>query len=221
MDDTFLTITFYLMHLYTVIQLYLYSIWIYCFKNSIIVELCRSLIFKFNSLIYTYKIEPNYPFICICGDKNETYMNLEPISQTEIASTLNTIASGLNKIHDLIILRNNDQMYSRIFKDTVNDYDISFVKTRKYLLSVEYTHPDMSNRIVIEIDPGLYLIGNEILSSRFVLRCLEYQNEKYVFDDRYILHIMDSKIKLFTITSSEYILIGNIEYEKKSIKILS
>ena len=72
----------------------------------------------------------------------------------------------------------------------------------------------MPERIVIEMDPAVYLVGNEILSSRFVLRCLQYQSENYVFDDRYVLDIMDSKIKMLTLNAGEYILIGNTEYEK-------
>jgi hypothetical protein len=77
----------------------------------------------------------------------------------------------------------------------------------------------MEERIPIELDPAIYLIGNEILSSRFVLRCLEYQSEKYVFDDRYVVKIMDSKIRMLTLVAGEYIVIGNTEYAKKSIKI--
>jgi hypothetical protein len=33
------------------------------------------------------------------------------------------------------------------------------------------------------------------------------------------LNIMDSKIRMFTLTAGEYILIGNTEYEKKGLKI--
>ena len=73
----------------------------------------------------------------------------------------------------------------------------------------------MPERLVVEMDPAVYLVGNEILSSRFILRYLQYQSENYVFDDRYVLDIMDSKIRMLTLTAGEYILIGNTEYEKR------
>lgn len=208
----------YFMYFFTVIQLNLYTFWMYCFDNSIIVHLIRNLIHKVRVRVCNHKIEPNYPYMCVYSNQNELYI---PIDQVDSKSTFNFVANGVNNTGNeyLLIMRCDDGIISRIFSDNKEDYEVGFVKSRKYLLSIEYTHPDMKERIVIELDPAIYLVGNEILSSCFVLRHLQHQSENYIFDDRYVLDIMDSKIKMLTLKASEYILIGNTEYEKKGLKI--
>ena len=37
MNEMFLTVGLYLMHVYTLIQINLYAMWIYCFENSILI----------------------------------------------------------------------------------------------------------------------------------------------------------------------------------------
>lgn len=209
MNEMFITIGFYSMYAYTYIQR---NIWVYCLKDSILMYWIRILIYQFRSHICSYNIEPIYPYMCICYNETEKYI---PLESNLLPSTFLATDSDSEQ-ERLLIMRNCDHIISRIFR---NNVDISLVKSRKHFLSVEYTHPDMSNRIFIELDPKLYLIGNEILSSRFVLRYLQYQPEYYVFDDKYVLNIMDSRIRMFTLSSSEYIVIDNTEYEKKSIKI--
>jgi hypothetical protein len=154
--------------------------------------------------------------MCISGEK-ELYIPIDPVFLPHLEGTFNVLAGGIPKdigSEHLLLMRDVDKIVSRIFRPDKSDYGVEFVKSRKHFLSVEYTHPDMTERIVIDLDPAVYF-----LSSRFVLRCLQYQSEEYVFDDRYVLDIMDSKIRMFTLTAGEYILIGNTEYEKKGLKI--
>jgi hypothetical protein len=154
--------------------------------------------------------------MCICSGEKELYIPIEPVFLQHLTGKFNILAGGVGNTESecILLMRDGDKIVSRIFRPDKNDYDVEFVKSRKHFLSIEYTHPDMPERIVIEMDPAVYLVGNEILSSRFVLRCLQYQSENYVFDDRYVLDIMDSKIKMLTLNAGEYILIGNTEYEK-------
>ena len=70
----------------------------------------------------------------------------------------------------------------------------------------------MESTIVIELDPSLYLVGNEILSAGFIERYLEYQDLAFVFDTEYVLDIMDSKIKMLTLTSDQYVVLDKTEY---------
>ena len=157
--------------------------------------------------------------MCICSGDKELYI---PIDQPHLSGTFNVLANGIpyaEGVERLLLMRIGEKMVSRIFRVNTEDYNADFVKSRKHFLSIEYTHPDMEERLVIDLDPAVYLVGNEILSSRFVLRCLQYQSDEYMFDDRYVLDIMDSKIRMLTLTAGEYILIGNTEYEKKGIKI--
>lgn len=112
----------------------------------------------------------------------------------------------------LVLLKSPHFWLSRICSDNVKDYDISITTTPKYFLSVEYSHPCMEHKINIEIDPLLYLDQNELFSSIFVLRCLEYQPLPYVFDSEYKLHIMDNEIKIFELESNEYIKLNKSSY---------
>ena len=112
----------------------------------------------------------------------------------------------------LVLLKSPDFWLSRICNDKFNDYDISLITTPKYFLSIEYSHPCMENKINIEIDPLFYLYQNELFSSIFVLRCLEYQPLPYVFDSEYKLHIMDNEIKMFDLSSNEYIKLNKSGY---------
>ena len=222
MNETIITIGLYVMHIYTVIQINLYAFWMYCFENSIVVHWIRNLIYDIHSRISSYKIEPNYHYMCICSGDNELYIPIDPAFQSHLSGTFNVLANGVpyaEGVERLLLMRIGEKMISRIFRVNKESYDVDFVKSRKCFLSIEYTHPDMKERLVIELDPAVYLVGNEILSSRFILRCLQYQSDEYVFDDRYILDIMDSKIRMLTLTAGEYILIGNTEYEKKGLKI--
>lgn len=112
----------------------------------------------------------------------------------------------------LVLLKSPDFWLSRICNNNINDYDISLITTPKYFLSIEYSHPCMEHKINIEIDPLLYLVQNELFSSIFVLRCLEYQPLPYVFDSDYKLHIMDNEIKMFDLTSNDYIKLNKSGY---------
>lgn len=216
MNETFLTVGLYLMHIYTLIQINMYRFWIYCFENSIFIYWIRNLSFQVRTQLCSYRIEPHYSYMCICSEEKELYIPIEPIFLQHLTGTFNILAGGVGTTESecLLLMRDGDKIVSRIFRPDKNDYNVEFAKSRKHFLSIEYTHPDMPERIVIEMDPAVYLVGNEILSSRFVLRCLQYQSDDYVFDDRYVLDIMDSKIKMLTLNAGEYILIGNTEYEK-------
>lgn len=218
MNETIITIGLYLMHIYTVIQINLYAFWMQCFENSIVVHWIRNLVYAIRLRICNYKIEPNYPYMCICSGDKELYLPIDPVFQAHLSGTFNVLANGIpyaEGVERLLLMRIGEKMISRIFRVNNEDYNVDFVKSRKHFLSIEYTHPDMKERIVIDLDPAVYLVGNEILSSLFILRCLQYQSDEYVFDDRYVLDIMDSKIRMLTLKAGEYILIGNTEYEKR------
>lgn len=222
MNETVIVIGLYLMHVYTIIQINLYRFWMYCLENSLIVYWIRCLIHEVKTIISKCKIEPTYSYMCIWTIQKELYIPIDSVFLPHLPGTFNILANGVSRVDGsecILLMRDVDKIVSRIFTRHKKDYGVEFVKSRKHFLSIEYTHPDMAERIHIELDPAIYLVGNEILSSSFVLRCLQYQSAKYVFDDRYILSIMDSKIKMETLTAREYILIGKTEYEKKGIKI--
>jgi len=80
-------------------------------------------------------------------------------------------------------------------------------------LNIEYCHPENQSSITIQLDRNDYLVGNEILSSSFVKRQLEYMNSSKNFDMSYVLKIMDNNLNNFELKSHEYIVLDKMEYK--------
>ena len=80
-------------------------------------------------------------------------------------------------------------------------------------LSIEYFHPENAKSITIDMDRNGYLIGNEILSSTFIKRALEYMNDRKSFDMTYSLKIMDNNLDTFVLKSDEYIVLERDSYK--------
>ena len=73
----------------------------------------------------------------------------------------------------------------------------------------------MINTLELELDEGFYTIGNELLTSAFILRQLDLLNVSYVFDDDYEIRFVDHDINEQCLKSDEH-----IEIEAKSYKII-
>jgi len=80
-------------------------------------------------------------------------------------------------------------------------------------LNIEYCHPEIKSSITIPLERNAYLVGNEILSSAFVKRQLEYMNSSKNFDMTYVLKIMDNDLNNFELKSDEYIILDKMEYK--------
>jgi hypothetical protein len=76
----------------------------------------------------------------------------------------------------------------------------------------EYTHPKMSKAISIDIPKGYYLAGNELFSPAFIQRFLELQKEYYIFDDEYVISILDSEVEEHKITFDQYVKLDEKSY---------
>jgi hypothetical protein len=132
-------------------------------------------------------------------------------------NTAKTILIKEKKVYDCLISMRVDDKYIYKVCDTESEAfetlpcELSNVK----FLSIGYTHPELKNQIVIEIDKNAYLVGNELLSCTFVKRALEYSSNVKNFDTDYVLTIMDNDLNIFELKSNEYIII-----EKDTYKII-
>ena len=124
----------------------------------------------------------------------------------------NILIYGKTKDGNSAVIMKIDGLY--IVRNVLTDYS-ELVTTRSNVrfLTVEYTHPEMSASIYLELPRNYFVVGNELFSSAFVLRCLEYQSERYIFDEKYILNIVDNDIKPFSLKSDQYVVIGMDVYE--------
>jgi hypothetical protein len=82
-------------------------------------------------------------------------------------------------------------------------------------LSVEYTHPDMAEPIQLTLEKEWCIAGNEILGDIHILRLLEYEyiKSEYIFDDRYVVNVIDSNICVFNICRGQFIRMEYDDYQ--------
>jgi len=117
----------------------------------------------------------------------------------------------------LILMKTKHIYFSRVVTNNSYIYkELTVCKTPKFFMCVEYTHPEMKNKILIPIEKEYYFVGNELLSSVFVLKFLEYQPEPYVFDKNYIIEIMDNNMNTFRLKNNQY-----VSLEKDGYKVMS
>lgn len=76
-------------------------------------------------------------------------------------------------------------------------------------LSIEYTHPEMTKPIVIDLQKGYWIVGNHILSNVFIKRWLEHQSLAYKFDRRYSIKILDGDVNVKTMSWGQEIILND------------
>lgn len=89
----------------------------------------------------------------------------------------------------------------------------NLVPCNKMFLSISYKHPKMKESIHMNIAKSHLVVGNEILSAAFIYRYLEHQSEHFVFDEDYTVEIMDSEINMFSIKSTQHLLLSKDKYK--------
>jgi len=163
------------------------------------------------------RIEPLSSDWISCSVLNESIMSSKNITETYdylndtnlsvsdefyyTCSSLKTIIISDSKMkHGLVTMKLTNRYYTRFYNSaseypiasTVNEFDPF---TNKFL-SIEYTHPEMSQGIVMNLEKGYWLVGNHILSNVFIKRWLEYQSTSYIFDKEYCVKILDGDVSV-------------------------
>jgi hypothetical protein len=116
-----------------------------------------------------------------------------------------------NYVGGMVMLRNKDQYLCRQTKSSVLLTEVPPLSSVRFL-SIEYRHPNMQTGIYFDLPTGMYTVDNEILSSLFVKRCLEYQSAPYIFDMNYTLHLIDQDIAELELFSGQFIRIHDDTY---------
>ena len=199
---------FFILHVITYFRQQWAKFYEYCLKNSAIVYFLQIVIYNISKCIYSYKIAPPYNYWSLCYLENMSGIT-ELIYTTEIPTT-DHLSILLNiKPNALFFCQ-----YNALIHCFVNPpKSLSVEKTPRQFLSILYSHPKMKNTIHIDLDTGIFLVGNEILSAAFVERYLSYQSQPYIFDANYKLEIMNKKLQMFDLTCSQYIVLTKNGYE--------
>ena len=165
------------------------------------------------------------------GDTNiylENYQHIKPHNTSEVSKTdyynncvsyfgdmATSIANCDNTvIETMVTMKLDESTFNKSFntKNETETQIYSNVRSKVSFLTIEYTHPQMKDRLVIELDKNVYFANNIVLSSLFIKRYLEYQVENYVFDENYTINLMDNNINMVTLTQLDSILLGENSY---------
>ena len=218
MNPTLFAIGLLCIRYYTILEMKLRIWWHYITTNSPFVRSIlyqvQYILYRIRQLLYANKIEPPYAYWSLSHYDTQLKELVLPLVQADINAEFSHMISLVGKtsgrnLDCLYYAANDTTILSRIHYD---DFSPSSSKIRNPFVTVEYTHPEMNEPIVIDLDNRWFVVGNEILSKVFVARYLAYQSKPYVFDDRYILHIMDTKIQMKTVKSNEFVLIDDKSY---------
>jgi hypothetical protein len=170
--------------------------------------------FDVSTMSYTYN--ENYEPIRDVGDKDATQSVSPPLEQFNIwfHAAQNLMKSSKNIDECLLTMKQGDKyIYKICNRCNKAGNELSDELSKVKFLNIEYFHPENEKSITIEMDRNAYLIGNEILSSTFVKRALEYMNDRKSFDMSYSLKIMDNNLENFVLKSDEYIVLERDSYK--------
>jgi hypothetical protein len=155
-----------------------------------------------NPDIYNKLLQKNY---------FENYSNMLINSSIEIE---NKEKNNTNNKDNFIIMKYNE--YNHIVNICKSDDKIpdtlELKRSNIYLISIEYKNPKMNYPVLLTIPNSYYTINNELFSAGFILRCLQYQNSHFYFDDEYELFLMGSNIQMDTLKYGQYIKMKEDEY---------
>jgi len=135
-----------------------------------------------------------------------------------------TFFNYTNCIREIMVTFNNNGKYIHYFfiKDKCKYHpirgELDDLQTNTFF-SVTYIHPFMKNHITLELNDLYYYANTIILSPIHVKRCLELQNEPYIFDMDYKIEFIDDAMNLVTLRSNQCICLEYYDKEdKKNIK---
>jgi hypothetical protein len=162
------------------------------------------------SLVYQYKYD-------MCYTYDEHPRNIQSEYGKFYTNRENKYGFGSNPfevLEHLFMAKQNNKYFIRTYfpghKPLENPIHPNTSKVN--FIFVEYNHPKMSSSIELKIPEGMWMEGNELFTSAFVLRQLQHQGEYYYFDMNYILKILDSSVVEFTLNSRQYIVIQSDKY---------
>lgn len=91
----------------------------------------------------------------------------------------------------------------------------TFSQSLVEFFEVEYHHPDMDEPIQIQLPESMMMVNNELYSYVFMCWYLKQLPGymKYVFDDKYTIHLVDERINIVVLRSNQYIKLGQNSYE--------
>jgi len=157
----------------------------------------------------------------------ENYQNINPYTTSDVSkdyyynnciSYFGKMATSIAKCDDnvvetMVTMKLDDGVFNKSFNKNTENTTYSNTRVKSQFLTIEYTHPKMKDRIIIELDKDIYFTDNIILSSLFIKRYLEYQPEEFIFDEDYTVNLMDNNVNMITLSYSQSVLLSDNSYK--------
>lgn len=105
-----------------------------------------------------------------------------------------------------------------IYRSTPDTREPEKMDTRSHIkiFVPDYTHIDIDDSIELDIPAHQYnIVGNQILSAAFIGRLLK--DKTNVFDDKYIVNMLDRYMNMNKLTCGDYIQISETSYSIRSM----
>jgi len=200
----------------------------YSFKLT--VDMVRYLYyFIFTNFTY-YRVEPSFDnWACICyleldNDRNKYYYS-EKYTVLNEGLVDEDLENRIDQILDknLITIYENENIkeaklivkYNGLY--LLDPHPEPFIKkmSKVKFLSIEYVYGKYKIEIVLPKE--MYVVGNELFSPLFILRCLNYQAKEFEFNENYTLILMDNDVNSIQLTSDYCIVLEERKYVIKHI----
>ena len=197
---------------------------------------------KVKAIYNEHRIEPfdnNWVCISILLNNNQTlftgnktiylenYQHINPHTTQDVSkkdyyndciSYFGKMATSIAKCDDnvvetMVTMKLDEGVINKSFNKNTENTTYSNTRVKSQFLTIEYTHPKMKDRIVIELDKDLYFTDNIILSPLFIKRYLEYQDKEVIFDENYTVNLMDNNVNMITLSYSQSVLLSENSYK--------
>lgn len=114
-----------------------------------------------------------------------------------------------NKNHVCLVTKLNDLYVVQI--DNV-DFQTDFLqKSNIEIISATYSHPQMDKKITLSIPKTMVLCNNNLFNAAFILYCLHYQNESYIFDENYQVDLIDGEVNTYELHYNDFLVVKKNE----------
>ena len=151
-------------------------------------------------------------------DTNNTLLQLAVFAKSirDITPIMQTANKTPNYIDALLFCYYDNHYISKVIKTKTPSYqfdvDTNAPRSRVSFLSIKYIHPAQTTHIPIDLPRSMFYTGNEILSSAFIKRYLEYNHTDYIMNEEYTIEIMDNMLQTFELDKTQYILLKERNY---------
>ena len=185
---------------------------------------------KVNNLTSTARKEPeaeswvqSCKLLCETNTPSQYSENYQILTENEnISDTFNSAMQSISTTSDctngLIMMKQHNKYVVRtcdVDTNSIvgNDYQLSSFKP----MSISYIHSQMDEPVSITLPTNMWCVDNQLFSPIFVRRCLEYIEDRFIFNGKYTIQIIDSNVNIYTIHPYEYIRVHDDSIEVISV----